>query len=217
MPKDIGRFMQEMRKNKGLTQKELADRIGISDKTISKWENGNSVPDTSILLSLCEELDITVNELLSCEKISSDNYSMKAEETIMTLMKENEDNKKSNIISRIIGGVVLLIGILFLALSTAGVGFPVQYYIDIPSLLIILFLSVGIVLISGARKKEKVLLILSRTIMPMGLATAIISSIIVMANITNLELIGPNLAVVFLTLLYSAIIKIVVEFLMVHE
>jgi len=217
MTKNIGSFMQEMRKNKGLTQKELADRIGISDKTISKWENGNSVPDTSILLSLCKELDITVNELLSCEKISSDNYSMKAEETIMTLMKENEENKKSNIISKVIGGVVLLIGILFLGLSTAGLGFPVRFYIDLPSLLIIAFLSVGMVLVSGARKRDKILLILSRTIIPIGLVTAIVSSIIVLANVTSLESIGPNLAVVFLTLLYSAIIKIVVEFLLVRE
>lgn len=61
----IGEFIQQSRKAKGLTQKDLGDRIGVSDKTISKWENGNSVPDTSILNELCASLDINVNELFS--------------------------------------------------------------------------------------------------------------------------------------------------------
>ena len=72
----IGSFIQLSRKEKGLTQKDLAEQIGVSDKTISKWENGNSVPDTAILNSLCEALDISVNELLSGEKLPVENYSM---------------------------------------------------------------------------------------------------------------------------------------------
>ena len=63
----IGEFIQRSRKEKGWTQKELAEQIGVSDKTISKWENGNSVPDTGILTSLCEVLEISVNELISGE------------------------------------------------------------------------------------------------------------------------------------------------------
>lgn len=217
MQKDIGKFMQETRKSVGLTQKEIADRIGVSDKTISKWENGNSVPDTSILLALCRELNITVNELLSCERISSENYSMKAEETIMTLMQENEMNKKSGRVSKIIGGIVLAVGMLFLAISLAGVGFPLRFYIDLPSLITIVILSAGVVLVSGARKRESVLLILSKTIMPIGLFSALVSSIIVLVNLSDIELLGPNLAVVFLTLLYAAIIKIIVELLLARE
>ena len=88
----IGSFIQLSRKEKGLTQKDLAEQIGVSDKTISKWENGNSVPDTAILNSLCEALDISVNELLSGEKLPVENYSMKAEENMMNLLKQNEDN-----------------------------------------------------------------------------------------------------------------------------
>lgn len=217
MQKNIGKFMQEVRKSGGLTQKELADKIGVSDKTISKWENGNSIPDTSILLALCNGLNITVNELLSCERISSENYSMKAEETIMTLMKENEKNKRGNIVSKIIGGAVLMVGVLFLTISNAGFNFPFKYYIDLPSILIILFMSVGIVLISGARKKEKALLILSKTIMPVGVLTSIVSLIYVLINITKVEEIGPNISIVVLTLLYASIIKIVVELLLARD
>ena len=67
---NIGEFIQQSRKARGFTQKDLGDRIGVSDKTISKWENGNSIPDTSILNELCATLDINVNELLSGEKLT---------------------------------------------------------------------------------------------------------------------------------------------------
>ena len=83
--------------------------------------------------------------------------------------------------------------------------------------LTIVILSVGVVLVSGARKRESVLLILSKTIMPIGLFSALVSSIIVLVNLSDIELLGPNLAVVFLTLLYAAIIKIIVELLLARE
>ena len=63
----IGTFIAVLRKEKGLTQKELAEQIGISDKTVSKWETGNGMPDIAYLSPLCEVLDINVNELLSGE------------------------------------------------------------------------------------------------------------------------------------------------------
>ncbi len=64
----IGKFIAEERKSKEFTQRELADKLGISDKTISKWERGNGFPEISLLLPLCKELEITVNELLSGER-----------------------------------------------------------------------------------------------------------------------------------------------------
>ena len=93
MDKNIGAFLQQLRKSKGLTQKELAEQIGVSDKTISKWENGNSFPDTSMLLPLCNVLDITVNELLTCEKILPENYSIKAEENMISFIEKQAYGK----------------------------------------------------------------------------------------------------------------------------
>lgn len=75
----IGTFIAVLRKEKGLTQKELAEQIGISDKTVSKWETGNGMPDIAYLSPLCEVLDINVNELLSGEKLPSEEYLGKAE------------------------------------------------------------------------------------------------------------------------------------------
>ena len=76
----IGKFIAEERKAKKYTQRELADKLSISDKTISKWERGNGFPEVSLLLPLCNELEITVNELLSGERLQAMDYKKKAEE-----------------------------------------------------------------------------------------------------------------------------------------
>ena len=75
----IGKFIAESRKSMNLTQRQLADALSISDKTISKWECGKGLPEVSLMLPLCAALDITVNDLLSGEKVSSTDYKKKAE------------------------------------------------------------------------------------------------------------------------------------------
>ena len=74
-----GKFIADERKKKGYTQRQLAEQLGISDKTISKWERGNGFPEISLLLPLCNELDLSVNELLTGERISETEYREKAE------------------------------------------------------------------------------------------------------------------------------------------
>ena len=216
MTKNIGEFLQELRKDKGLTQKGLAEQIGVSDKTISKWENGNSVPDTSMLLPLCNALEITVNEFLSCEKILPENYSMKAEENMMALMEENKRTQKGNMVSRIIGGVVICITLVFMLISSSG--FLFQNFIDPISLIIVVLIEVGVILISRARTKEKVLQLLSKTILPVGILITLISVIIVLlvVDVDGMAF-RANLAVVILALLYSVIIKIVVEISLIRK
>jgi transcriptional regulator with XRE-family HTH domain len=66
----IGKFICELRKEKNLTQKELADKLNITDRAVSKWENGRGLPDLSLLMPLCKELDISINELLSGERLN---------------------------------------------------------------------------------------------------------------------------------------------------
>ena len=210
MTNDIGKFIQEIRKEKGLTQKELAELIGVSDKTISKWENGNSSPDTSMLMSLSEALEITVNELLSAEKISPENYSMKAEETIMTLMKENEAGKRTHLISQIIGLLLIILAFVLIFAISAGTE-TIALFLDSASFVFLLIISVGVVLLSGARDRESVLMLLSKTVIPIGIVIAIVSFIIFMALINDLSVIGPNLCVIMLSILYSYIAKIIIE------
>ena len=99
----IGKFLSDERKAKGYTQKQLSELLGISDKTISKWECGNGFPEASLLLPLCNELEITVNELLTGERISQQNYKKKAEENMMNMIREKEENKQKLLLTTMIG------------------------------------------------------------------------------------------------------------------
>ena len=114
----IGKFIANARKEKGMTQRELADTLLISDKTISKWECGKGLPEVSLMLPLCETLDISVNDLLSGERISDIDYKKKAEENMMNLMKENQENKKKEAIS-IICAVITVIAVCSLVAISA--------------------------------------------------------------------------------------------------
>lgn len=108
----IGKFIQERRKVKELTQVELAEKLGVSNRTISKWENGNSLPDYSMFNDLCNELDITINELLSGEKLTKDNYQKKLEENFVSTIDYN--NKKRNKRIKMFIGLIIFIFILYL-------------------------------------------------------------------------------------------------------
>jgi transcriptional regulator with XRE-family HTH domain len=99
----IGKFLSDKRKAKGYTQKQLSELLGISDKTISKWECGNGFPEASLLLPLCNELEITVNELLTGERISQQNYKKKAEENMVNMIREKEENKQKLLLTTMIG------------------------------------------------------------------------------------------------------------------
>ena len=91
----IGKFIAERRKNNNLTQMQLAEKLNITDRAISKWENGKSLPDASIMLELCNELKITVNDLLSGEMINMEDYQKKAEDLLLEMaQKEETQNKK---------------------------------------------------------------------------------------------------------------------------
>ncbi len=91
----IGRFIAECRKKANLTQMQLAEKLGITDKAVSKWERGVAMPDTSIMLELCDILGISVNELLSGEKIIMENNNQKNEELLLEMAKELEKKNKT--------------------------------------------------------------------------------------------------------------------------
>ncbi len=105
----IGRFIAECRKKTNLTQMQLAEKLGITDKAISKWERGVSMPDTSIMIELCDILCISVNELLCGEIINMENNNQKNEQLLLEMAKEIE--KKNSVIWKtmwIIMGVSIL-------------------------------------------------------------------------------------------------------------
>lgn len=90
----IGKFIADCRKEKKLTQLQLAEKLNITNRAVSKWETGKSCPDASIMLELCDILGITVNELLSGERITMENYQKKAEENLVELQERKENAMK---------------------------------------------------------------------------------------------------------------------------
>ena len=107
----IGAFIAALRKERNLTQKQLAEKLNISDKTVSKWECGKGLPEVSLMLPLCEELGITVNELLSGERLEKENYEGKAEENMLNLMIENKKKELSILKSRCFAyGILAFLG-----------------------------------------------------------------------------------------------------------
>ena len=111
----IGKFIANLRKEKNMTQQELAKKLGVTDRAISKWENGRGLPDYSLLQDLCDTLSISINELFSGEKISKEDYKTKAEENMSKLINDNySEKKKINwIIAISVAVVYLSISILF--------------------------------------------------------------------------------------------------------
>ena len=108
----IGRFIAECRKNKNLTQAQLSEKLGITDKAVSKWERGVSMPDSSIMLELCDVLGISVNELLSGEKIDMENNEQKNEQLLLDMAKEVEKRNKTIWTSMWVLMSVCIVGLL---------------------------------------------------------------------------------------------------------
>ena len=137
----IGKFIAESRKLKNLTQRQLADALSISDKTIFKWECGKGLPEVSLMLPLCAALDITVNDLLSGEKVSSTDYQKKAEGNMINLMKEKEENRKRMALS-MITGIITIVAICALIVIAS--------FLDLPAMVrMILIVFSAVVAVAG--------------------------------------------------------------------
>lgn len=90
----IGKFIASCRKEQGMTQAVLAEKLGVSDRAVSKWETGKSMPDSGIMLELCDLLKINVNELLSGERIMEKFYDKRAEENLLAMKREIEEKNR---------------------------------------------------------------------------------------------------------------------------
>lgn len=113
----IGKFISKIRKENNMTQQELAEKIGVSDKSISRWENGKTMPDLSLFKPLCDILGITINELLNGEKIDNYDYQDKLEESIINTINYSskrieQKNKFIGVIFLLFGGIINILGLM---------------------------------------------------------------------------------------------------------
>ena len=156
----VGKFIAECRKNKNLTQFQLAEKLNITDRAISKWETGKGMPDSSIMLELCNELGISVNELLSGEMIKMDNYNEKLEQNLIEMVKQKEQSDKKLLTMEIVMGVTTVI--MYLAIICIASFVEIQDWIrgliillSTTFFLIVCFLLVQIEQIAGYYECQK--------------------------------------------------------------
>lgn len=115
----IGKFIQERRKEKRLTQSELAEKLDVTDRAVSKWENGNCIPDASNIQELCKILNITINDLFSGCVVDMRDNEKKLEENLLEMIKIKEKRDKELLILEIFIGVIVSI-IMFLCIIIAS-------------------------------------------------------------------------------------------------
>ena len=120
----IGGYIARKRKEQNLTQEQLAEKIGVSNKTISKWENGKCMPDYSIIEQLCKELSVTLSELMDGEDAAEDSVRVYDDEQILDLLRRTQELERQKDI--LCGFVLIVLGIACSALSSTTGGTDVQ-------------------------------------------------------------------------------------------
>lgn len=225
----IGSFITQQRKEKEMTQKQMGDALGVSDKTISKWECGKGMPDISIMIPLCELLDISVNELLSGEHLTEEAYQGKAEENMVDLIKEQKKISKkqyiTSILSALLGVITLvaIIALMSLMMQVGDRGIVIGYLVDMPSAIMILavmilfLLSAGLLgdLWRGIRaffvrgkvyEREELqractaVKAAGKTTLFAGVFESLYATVVLLHQLDSFESFGPNMAVALLSL-----------------
>ena len=221
----IGKFIAEMRKEQNLTQQDLAEKLGISNKTVSKWECGNGMPDYAVMESLCNVLNINVNELLSGERLHSQEYGKKAEENIISLIQESSVNHKRDVREwlKFMIGIVAVAFVMWLTIIMWGGIESVGAFVDFPSVMYVFVVTVLLMAIAGRLKdfmkafslaikevasteicqvKKSLLAVKTAmiTINVVGIIASLMGAVIICARLTDITILGPNLAVAMLTI-----------------
>lgn len=153
----IGKFISNCRKEKKITQSQLSEQLGVTDRSVSNWETGKNMPDLSLFKPLCEILDITINELLSGEKLSKEEYQEKFEENIVNTI--DYSTKKINKYSQVISLIIIIFG-LFISLSAIMIFPSESSWGSIYSVFGIIIFMIGISRIISINKWYRKLLFL---------------------------------------------------------
>ena len=229
-----GKFIAELRKSHGMTQLQLAEKLGVSDKTVSRWECGKGMPELSILMPLCEVLEINVNELLSGEFLTQESYSQKAEENMLNLIQETTENKVKNsysFISVFLSCVVIAAIIVFTLLQGGVNGMVVLDYTSfllvlIPTILYLLmtdlwkdffnafnifFFKKTITLNQTVIRAKEAVDVVSKTTLSMGglLSLIQIFAVLYLSDHNDMIAVFRSLSITILTFVYGVIFYLI--------
>ncbi len=148
----IGKFIASCRKEQGMTQAVLAEKLGISDRAVSKWETGKAMPDTGIMLELCDLLKINVNELLSGERIMAEIYDQRAEENLLEMRRQLEEKNRQLLrMEYLIGGPATVAGLVICAVA-AFVEMPTALRIGLIAFALLMILAVAFIAVGIEQK-----------------------------------------------------------------
>lgn len=148
----IGKFIASCRKEQGMTQAVLAEKLGISDRAVSKWECGKSLPDSGIMLELCKLLDINVNELLSGDKIMVESYDKVAEDNLLALKREIETKNRQMLQMEIWISVPTVLAGLIMCFMAAYVEMPVWMKALLIAVTLIMIFAIAFVAVGIEQK-----------------------------------------------------------------
>lgn len=229
----VGKFIAEKRKELQMTQKELAESIGVTDKTVSKWETGMRLPDASILLDVCEVLQVDVNELLAGKAISGKDYADKAASNFVDLVEEINTSRKReshNYVGVLIGTICVLAAMALLIIRSIGF-FHILVFLDVPTALFLFGITLLVLRLAdeldaymeaysccvrnvslSLSEMNEVIYAVKFASLLMLIVSVIISLfgvIGVIGRLGQIETLGPMLAQVILSALYTAIMEFI--------
>ncbi len=228
----VGRFIAEQRKNKNMTQKQLAEKLDVSDKAVSKWETGRSLPDNGIILNVCKALDISVNDLLAGEHVTDEAYEEQVQQNVIDLIGYSEskiDDRRYVFMGIIFGGILMLMFFISLGFFISdGMFADIIGFIDFPSLLFILFGTFAVLFLSGRTgdffrsfaivfhpKKDyefkkvnaafDAVKLASKALLISGILNSIVSFVILFGKGVDSHILLQNIAVAILTIVYALV------------
>ena len=137
----IGKFIADCRKKTNLTQMQLAEKLNITDRAISKWETGKSMPDSSIMLELCDILGISVNDLLCGEIVTMANYNKELENNLLEIIKQKEQADKRLLSIEVFIGITATIVLFALVFVAAFIQMETWLRVSLIAFGFILFLA----------------------------------------------------------------------------
>lgn len=201
----IGKFIATCRKEKGITQAQLADKLNITDRAVSKWETGKCMPDSSIMLELCSILGVSVNELLSGERIEMDKYEEKLTENLIDLKRKDENNINLNKLISIIFTVIMIVGIGVCCICDLAISRGFTWSL-IPLSCILFTWSMAFPIILGGKKGIRIgLIACSVLILPFLYS---ISLLVKVHEVFSIGSIMAILALIYVWLIYGVFIKL---------
>lgn len=195
---DTGKFIASCRKEKGLTQAQLAEKLNITDRAVSKWETGKCLPDSSIMLELCNILGVSVNELLSGERIEMNYYEEKVNENLIELKRKDENMNKNAVISTIYT-IAMVIGIVVCCICDIAISGTLTWSLIVLSSILFTWIASFPVILLGKKGVLVAMIAISILIVPF---MYILSILIKVNEVFGIGAVMSIISLVFLWIIY---------------